>query len=98
MNMTSMATNDDNFGVLLFNDGWQALAAALKPYEQSGPIGRYLYCKKFEVMGMLAKLTFTPEQVNHRIKDEMSILIPATFIKFVATSSEANAKVIGFVQ
>jgi hypothetical protein len=72
--MVSMATNDDNFGVLLFDEGWKTLAAALKPYEHSGPIGKYLYCKKFEVVGMLATLTFTPEQVNARIKDEMSIL------------------------
>lgn len=93
-----MGTKDDKFGVLLYDEAWEVLSSALKPYEQNGPIGRYLYCKKFDVVGLFATLTFTPEQVNNRIKDEMSIWIPASFIKFVATATDANAKAMGFIQ
>ena len=89
---------NDNYGVLLFEAGWVELGNALKPYEHTGPIGKYLYCKKFEVIGQLAELTFTPAQVNNQIKDEMAIWIPTSFIKFVAASTDVNAKAIGFVQ
>ena len=92
-----MLSKDNNFGVLLYDEAWAELGESLKPYEQSGPIGKYLYCKKFEVVGQFIEVTFTPEQVDNRIADEMSIWIPASFVKFVATSTEANANKIGFV-
>ena len=93
-----MKTNDDKFGVLLFEHGWKELGNILEPYEQNGPIGKYLYCKKIETIGQFIMLTLTPEQVNGRIKDEMTIWIPVSFVKFIASSTEANAKPIGFIQ
>lgn len=92
-----MPGTDNKFGVLLFDEGWMELGEALKPYEQNGPIGKYLYCRKFEIDGPFAELTFTPEQVEGRVEEETTVWIPRSFIKFVATVSTANEKVLGFV-
>ncbi|HOD79612.1 conserved hypothetical protein [anaerobic digester metagenome] len=91
-------STDNNYGVILFDDAWKILANELKPYEQSGPIGKYLYCKNFQVLGQFVELTFTPSQVDNRIKEEMSIWIPYSFVKFIATATEKNEKAIGFIQ
>lgn len=92
-----MINKESNYGVLLFDEGWKELEEALKPYVQKGPIGNYLYCKKLKNSGNFLELTFTPQQVNNRILDEMSIWIPVSYVKFVATSTEENASKIGFV-
>ncbi len=92
-----MPESDNKFGVLLFDAGWKELGEALKPYEQNGPIGKYLYCRNFEVNGPFVELTFSPGQVEGRIKEEMTIWIPTGFIKFVTTASAANEKAIGFL-
>lgn len=92
-----MPSTDNQFGVLLFEEGWKELGEALKPYEHEGPIGKYLYCRKLEVNGPFVELTFTPEQVESPIEEEMTAWILTAFIKFVATASKANEKVIGFV-
>ncbi len=92
-----MSSADNQFGVLLFDAGWNELGPALKPYENDGPIGKYLYCRKFEVNGPFVELTFTPAQVDGRIEEEMTVWIPTAFIKFVATASAANGNVLGFV-
>ncbi|WP_290635799.1 hypothetical protein [Aquisalimonas sp.] len=92
-----MVAANNRFGVLLFDEGWHELGEALEPYVQHGPIGKYLYCRKLEVTGALAELTFTPEQVGHRIDEEMTVWIPTSFIKFVATSSKSNERGLGFV-
>lgn len=93
-----MASKDNNFGVVLYDRAWDELGEAVKPYEQSGPIGKYIYCKKFDVVGQFIELGFTTDQVSNQISDEMSIWIPASFVKFIATSTEASAKKVGFVQ
>lgn len=92
-----MTGNDNRFGVLLFDEGWNELGGALEPYTREGPIGKYLYCRKFEVIGPFVELTFTPGQVHGRIDEESTVWIPTHFIKFVATSSTANEQGMGFV-
>ena len=83
------------FGVLLFDEGWAALGKAIEPYEQAdaGRVGRHLYCKDLRFEGTFVVLTIAPDQVQNRIKTEMSIYIPSHFVKFIASGPESS---IGF--
>ncbi|EIC28769.1 MULTISPECIES: hypothetical protein [Methylomicrobium] len=39
------------FGVLLTDEAWAELGAALKPYSSEGSIGRYIYCEEVQLGG-----------------------------------------------
>ena len=84
-----MATNDqDQYGVLLFDEAYKHLEEALKPYVQTGPIGKYFYCSEAEPDGMFFKMSFRPEQVQNLIRDTMTIWIPIQFVKFWVKGTE----------
>ena len=89
-----MNTKNKYCGVLLFDEAYVHLDEALKPYIQTGPIGKYLYCTIAEQVGSFLNMTITPELVGNRIKNVMEISIPTHFVKFVASSPEKSS--IGF--
>ncbi len=88
-----MPSTNAKYGVLLFDEGWAALGNAIQPYAQAGRDGRYLYCKELRFESVFIVLTIAPDQVQNRIKSEMSIYIPSSFVKFIASGPEAS---IGF--
>jgi len=90
-----MAEND-RFGVLLTDYGWAELGEVLKPYVQTGPIGKYISSNGLTFDGAFLHLSFTPSQVQGRIASDMEIYIPLAFVKFVATNVSENSKKIGF--
>lgn len=79
---------DDQYGVLLFENAWEELGEALKPYQKEGPIGKYLYCRKVELGYSFVTLTFTPKQVGGKITCNMSISIPTSYVKFIAEGAD----------
>ena len=89
-------TTDDKYGVLLSEDGWRELGEALKPYQQEGPIGKYLYCKELCCDGSFVKMTVTPEQVGDRIDCVMQISVPGAFVKFIAHTPDRDRAPAGF--
>ena len=92
-----MATETNNrYGVLLFEHAWEALGDALKPYQQEGPIGKYLYCKDLHYDGHFMKMTFIAEQVDNRIDCTMHTSIPTSFVRFIAEAADRDRAPIGF--
>ena len=87
---------DQQYGVLLFEEAWEQLGEAVDPYRKEGPIGKYLYCNELEVCGQFVTMTFTPDQVDEKIGDEMTILLPIGFIKFIAHATKSDILPIGF--
>ena len=85
------------FGILLFDTAWDELGDAVAPYAQKGPIGRFLYCNNYSVVGSFVELTFTPDQCSEKVSEEMTVWIPAGFVKFVATVTDSTRKGIGFI-
>lgn len=79
---------DDKYGVLLFENAWEEIGEALKPYQQEGPIGKYLYCREIDLGPAFVTMTFTPKQVGGEIGCKMSISIPSSFVKFVAEGAD----------
>jgi len=92
-----MSAMDNNYGVLLFDSAWETLGEAVGAYIQEGSIGKYLYCKRIDYLDNFIELTFSPEHVNCRIDNQISISIPSSFVKLIVTSSEADASKIGFI-
>lgn len=92
----SVGNDNDRFGVLLSADAWELLGEALDPYKQEGRIGKYLYCHQLTFDGGFASLSFTPDQVDGRIKHGMTIMVPARYIIFVAHSTDEDGAAIGF--
>ena len=89
MEGTHMAINDqDQYGVLLFDEAYKHLDEAIKPYVQTGPIGKYFYCSEAGPDGSFFKMTIRPEQVQNRIRETMTIWIPIQFVKFLVKGSE----------
>ena len=92
-----MANKTDNlYGVLLFEEAWNQLGEALKPYWQEGPIGKYLYCKDIGFCGHFMTLTFTQKQVHNRIGCDMTIWVPTSFVKFIAHTADKTRAPVGF--
>ena len=91
-----MGSNNDRWGVLLSADAWELLGAALKPYKHEGRIGSYLYCHQLTFRDGLASLSFKPDQVGGRIEHEMTIMIPAEYVIFVARTTDDDRDSIGF--
>ena len=91
-----MGSDNDRCGVLLSADGWELLGKALEPYKQKGQIGSYLYCHQLTFRDGLALLSFKPDQVGGRIENEMTIMIPAGFVIFVAHTTDDDRESIGF--
>ena len=91
-----MGSDNDRCGVLLSADGWELLGKALEPYKQKGQIGSYLYCHQLTFRDGLALLSFKPDQVGGRIGHEMTIMIPAGFVIFVAHTTDDDRESIGF--
>ena len=87
---------DNKFGVLLSEEAWQELGEVLKPYQQEGAIGKYLYCKDLHLNGLFVAMTFTPKQIDNRIDCEMRVFIPSHFVKFIAESKDPGRAPIGF--
>ena len=92
----SVGNDNDRWGVLLSADAWELLGKALEPYKQEGQIGSYLYCHQLKFCGGLASLSFKPDQVGGRIDHEMTIMIPAGFVIFVARTTDDDRESIGF--
>ena len=84
------------YWVLLFEHAWKELGEALEPYQQEGPIGKYLYCQDLNCDGYFVKMTFTAEQVDNRIDCVMHISIPNSFVKFIAEAADSDRPPIGF--
>lgn len=79
------------YGVLLFDEAYKHLDEALKPYIQTGPIGKYFYCTDAAPDGLFFKMSFTPDIVDKRIGDPMTIWIPLQYVKFwVKTSGKKS--------
>ena len=91
-----MGSDNDRWGVLLSADAWELLGTALKPYKHEGRIGSYLYCHQLTFDGGLASLSFRPDQVGGRIEHEMTIMIPAEYVIFVARTTDDDRDSIGF--
>ena len=87
---------DNNYGVLLFEKAWEELGDALKDYQYSGPIGKYLYCNKLEYGIHFVTMIFTPEQVSGEIDCKMRISVPSSFVKFIAEGADSDRARIGF--
>lgn len=79
---------DDKYGVLLFENAWEEIGEALKPYQQEGPIGKYLYCREIVLGHSFVTMTFTSKQVEGKVANKMSISIPSSFVKFVAEGAD----------
>lgn len=88
--------NDDKYGVLLFDTAWSELGKVIEPYFHDGNVGKYIYCRNLVHIGNFVELTITPSQVSDRIKNELIIQIPYTYVKFITYGSEADQKIIGF--
>lgn len=81
-------------GILLFDEAYDHLSDALKPYLQKGPIGNYIYGSKAENDGVFLNVTIDPDEVGGRIGATMEISIPLRFVKFVVSSPSKD--LIGF--
>lgn len=79
---------DDKYGVLLFENAWEEIGEALKPYQQEGPIGKFLYCREIDLGHAFVTMTFTPKQVEGKIDCKIGISIPSSFVKFVAEGAD----------
>lgn len=84
------------FGVILTEEGWKFLEKELESYVHTGPIGKYMYCRKVEFDGPFALLSFEPDQVENRINAPITIYIPLGIIKFIATGSDLKKQKPGF--
>ncbi len=71
-------SDDDKFGVLLFENAWSELGKAFEPYVHDGNVGKYIYCKNLVHFGNFVELTIIPSQVADRIRNEMKIQIHTT--------------------
>ena len=87
---------DNKYGVLLFENAWKELGEALKPYQQEGPIGKYLYCNNLYCDGPFVRMTFAPEQVGDRIDCVMHISVPSNFVKFIVQAADSDRTPVGF--
>jgi len=92
-----MNSSDNNYGVLLYNQGWEELDDVITPYTQNGKIGKYIYCKNLEFLHNFVVLSFSKNQVGADVKDEMSIWIPTIYVKFVTHASDVDNVKIGFI-
>lgn len=93
-----MSDKDNNYAVLLFPQAMEELEIPLTPYFVDGPMGKHLYCKKLEHLGGFIVLTFTPDQVRHKIQSDINIQIPSHFVKFIAYANDDDQKKIGFLK
>jgi hypothetical protein len=84
-------SSSQRYGVLLFDAAYDQLYKALKPYVQTGSIGKYFYCTDVGPDGAFFKMSFTPELVENRIDDPMTIWIPIQFVKFWVKSSSKKS-------
>ena len=97
MTITKQQIQDDQFGVLLSKEAIEYLGKALQPYIQTGSIGKYINCKRASLEQGYWVLTLTPEQTGDRIKEDMTIWIPAHFVAFLAHVKGAGRNELGFV-
>ena len=79
---------DDKYGVLLSENTWKEIEEALKPYQQEGPIGKYLYCREIALGHSFVTMTFTPKHLDGKIGCKMSISTPSSFVKFIAEGAD----------
>lgn len=82
------------YGVLLHEEAYALLGAAIEPYVQTGSIGKFLYCSMAQQNGSFMDLTFEPSQTNGSVSSRMIVSIPVGLVKFMATGADVNA--IGF--
>jgi hypothetical protein len=87
--------NKNIYGILLFDDAYNLLSDALKPYLQKGPIGNFIYAKKVKHDGAFLNIIISPDLVENRIKNDMEISIPLQFVKFIASAADTD-DLIGF--
>ena len=85
---------ENEFGLILTDEGLKELEATLKDYWSEGPNGKYLYCKEahpdrnyFHIVAEATKRDGT--------KSEAEIYIPHRFVKVVVSATDR--KHMGFI-
>jgi hypothetical protein len=80
-------------GVLLTEDGWKDLAAALEPYALTGTIGKFLYCRAVQPDGPYFVMIATRKGPDGS-SFEAEIAIPHQYVRlFISATDESQ---IGF--
>lgn len=82
------------FGVLLTEEGWKDLDAALTGYSSEGRIEKYIYCKKVHPDGQYFGIEASCANPDGSTF-EADISIPHRYIKCFVSSSEKEG--IGFM-
>lgn len=88
-------TNDKVFGVLLTDEAWDEVGAALDAYTTKGPLGRYIYCQRVETAGNYFEMRVTTTNRDGSTF-EADVLIPHNYVKLCIGA--ADKRQIGFVQ
>ena len=76
-------------GVLLYEQAYEDIGDALKPYIKEAAIGKYIYCNSANQNGAFLDMLFKPEMCNGSVKDEMLISIPIKTVKFIASGNKS---------
>ena len=80
--------------VLLTEEAYALLNGYIDPYVKVGRRGKYLHCTSAVQNGNFIDMRFTPEQCDGSVKCNMTVSVPAHFVKFMVSGSDEIS--IGF--
>ena len=74
--------------VLLTHEAYAALDGYIDPYVKEGRRGKYLHGTSAIQNGAFIDIIFKPEQCDGSVKSNMTVSVPANFVKFMVTGSD----------
>ncbi|WP_133501962.1 hypothetical protein [Cognatilysobacter terrigena] len=79
-----MTEHTSGYAVFLFEQAWEALGEAIKPYVQEGPTGPHIPCHVVDTGGAFVEMTLPAK--DERGKDaEIELMIPMQMVRMIVS-------------
>ncbi|AXK72372.1 hypothetical protein DWG18_08865 [Lysobacter sp. TY2-98] len=79
-----MTEHTSGYAVFLFEQAWEALGDAIKPYVQEGPSGPHIPCHIVDTGGAFVEMTL-PAKDENGAAAEVELMIPMAMVRMIVS-------------
>lgn len=85
-----MTEHTSGYAVFLFEQAWEALGEAIKPYVQDGPAGPHIPCHEVDTAGAFVEMTLRAK--DERGHDaEIELMVPGGMVRMIVSMHSESA-------